>query len=37
MRTKRYYTIRTMVRYAIWFPLGAYVYLQLVIGWANAL
>jgi hypothetical protein len=37
MRTQRYYTIRTMVRYAIWFPLGAYVYLQLVIGWANAL
>ena len=37
MRTQRYYTIRTMVRYAIWFPLGAYIYLQLIIGCAKAL
>ncbi len=37
MRTKRYYTVRSIVRYSIWVPLAAYVYLVLIIGWANLL
>jgi hypothetical protein len=37
MHTQRYYTIRTLVRYAIWVPIGLYVYLSLIIGWANLL
>jgi hypothetical protein len=37
MRTKRYYTVRSIVRYSIWIPLFAYVYFSLIIGWANLL
>jgi len=37
MRTQRYYTVRSIVRYAFWLPIGGYIYLQLVIGWANLL
>lgn len=37
MRTKRYYQVRTAVRFLIWAPLATYVYFALVIGWANLL
>jgi hypothetical protein len=37
MRTARYYRIRTMVRYAIWFPLGTWVALWMITEWAAIL
>jgi hypothetical protein len=35
MRTQRYYTIRTIVRYAFWVPLTAWVCLSMLEAWAR--
>ncbi len=37
MRTKRYYQIRTVVRFLVWAPICTAAYVSLVIGWANLL
>ena len=36
MHTQRYYLIRSIVRYAFWTPIVAYVAGGLILGWANA-